>query len=83
MKILQKIFECKSMENYQENVYDKVYFSYGASLECTDCNSTFNSFALVPPDYFHPEKESSAGWHRHWHRNWHWHLNIHILFHTI
>ena len=42
MMILRKIIHCKSLENYQKNIYDGLYFSKFASLQCKDWNSDVN-----------------------------------------
>ena len=37
-----KIINCENLENHQENVYDKLYSSKFASLQCTGYNSTIS-----------------------------------------
>ena len=32
MKMLRKVITCESLENFQENIYDEVYFSKGLQL---------------------------------------------------
>ena len=38
--MLQKIFDCESLETYPENVYGGVSFSKVKSLPCSDYNLT-------------------------------------------
>ena len=38
MKMLRKIIDGKTLEIYQENVYDGVSFSKVTNLQCSDCN---------------------------------------------
>ena len=40
--MLQKIINCESLENSQENIYDGSYSGKVASLQRTDCNSTIS-----------------------------------------
>lgn len=47
MTMLQKIIDCKCLDNSQENVYDRVCVSKYASLQNTNYNSTINRLQHV------------------------------------
>ena len=48
MMILRKIIHCKSLENYQENIYGGFFFSKFASLQCKGWNSDINGLHHSP-----------------------------------
>ena len=51
MKKLRKIIDSKNLQNFQENIFDGIYFSKVASLQCKDGISTifiFEFHSLLP-----------------------------------
>ena len=58
--MLQKIINCESLENSQENIYDGSYSGKVASLQRTDCNSTISRLQ----HRFFLEYISKSTWHK-------------------
>ena len=42
MKMLRKKIDCKNLEIFQENIFDRVCFSKVITLQHSDCNFTTN-----------------------------------------